>query len=318
MAVPYVQRLTVMAGDEAASTTKEFHTASSELDGRENAGGGVPYAHSYIVEVFGDGSANFTLDFQGKPHVSGTYTNLDYQQIWQAGAAALSNGQLTVNDTTHRFYLIPNASPFVQSVATRTAGELTIYAWLTSEPLPQWLLTTARGSVFIEGPIASDGVAAGNPVQQGGVVDDTSPTAAAEGDVRSLRATPEGNLIVEVYKDNVASAGASMHFDADGDNTAQAIKTASGKLWALEVSNPNSADAYLQLFDVATGSVTVGTTVPALSLLVPAGDGTKDGAMDKNFPMSIEFGTAITYACTTTPAGSGDPSTGLIVNAVFS
>ena len=114
-----------------------------------------------------------------------------------------------------------------------------------------------------------------------------------------------------------AGTGLSTLFDSDGDNTAQSIKASAGRLYFLEVSNPNSADAYLQLFDLATVSVTVGTTAPKLSLFVPAGDGTKDGAMDKVFPIGITFGTAITYACTTTATGAGDPTTGLIVQAGY-
>lgn len=111
-----------------------------------------------------------------------------------------------------------------------------------------------------------------------------------------------------------AGTGLSTIFDADGDNTAQSVKGTPGRLYFIEVSNPNAADAYLQLFDLATGSVTVGATTPKLSLLVPAGDGTKDGAMDKVFTIGLHFGTAITYACTTTATGSGDPTTGLVCN----
>lgn len=106
-------------------------------------------------------------------------------------------------------------------------------------------------------------------------------------------------------------------FDSDGDNTAQSIKGGSGGLHFLEVQNPNTSDAYIQLFDDETGDVTVGSTTPVLSLFVPAGDGTSDGAMDKMFPFPIKFKTAITYACTTTATGAGDPSTGLVVNAAY-
>ena len=109
----------------------------------------------------------------------------------------------------------------------------------------------------------------------------------------------------------------TMKFDADGDNTAQVAFAGFGSVLSLEVSNPNAADAYLQLFDVAAGSVTVGTTDPNQSLFVPAGDGTKDGAMDKDFGAGIFFKNAITYACTTTAAGAGDPTTGLVVNMVI-
>lgn len=109
------------------------------------------------------------------------------------------------------------------------------------------------------------------------------------------------------------------HFDSDGDNTAQAVKTTAGRIHALEVSNPNAVDAYLQLFNAAAGDVTVGTTTPTLSLFVPAGDGTLDGAMDKEWgDEGLDFQTAITYACATTATGSGDPATGLVVNLLFS
>lgn len=106
-------------------------------------------------------------------------------------------------------------------------------------------------------------------------------------------------------------------FNADGDNTAQVITSEPGILWSLEVSNPNAEDAFFQLFDLATGDVTVGTTTPRLSLIVPAGDGTKSGAMDKTFIHGTEFNIAITYACTTTAIGNGDPTTGLVVNAWY-
>ena len=117
---------------------------------------------------------------------------------------------------------------------------------------------------------------------------------------------------------NPPVGGVSTLFDADAANSAQAAKTSSGILWGVEVSNPNSADAYLQLFDLATGDVTVGTTTPKLSFLVPGGDGTLDGAMDKSFSdFGIAFNTAITYACATTAAGGSDPSAGLILNLLY-
>ena len=65
-----------------------------------------------------------------------------------------------------------------------------------------YLLVDSAGRVILVGPAAGDAPELGNPVQIGGSVDDTSPAAAAEGDVRRIRVTPEGNLIVELYKDN--------------------------------------------------------------------------------------------------------------------
>jgi len=112
-------------------------------------------------------------------------------------------------------------------------------------------------------------------------------------------------------------AGYDTHFDGDADNSAQAGNVNPIRLYGLEVSNPNSADAYLQLFDLATGDVTVGTTTPKQSYLVPAGDGTLDGGIDMFFTDGMQFEVALTYACTTTATGNTDPTTGLVLNFWF-
>jgi hypothetical protein len=145
---------------------------------------------------------------------------------------------------------------------------------------------------------------------------DLTAITAGSGSV-SVEGAMVTNVSSPLVRAVVTAPGLDTTFDGDGDNTAQAGKASATGLHHIECSNPNSADAYLQLFDLATGSVTVGTTVPKLSLLVPAGDGTKDGAMDKFFGPPIKFGTALTYACTTTATGSGDPTTGLIVNLAY-
>ena len=107
-------------------------------------------------------------------------------------------------------------------------------------------------------------------------------------------------------------------FDSDGDNTAQACKTTAGKLVYVHIVNPNTAQAFLQLFDLAVASVTVGTTAPKQTYLVPAGDGVNSGAFDHDFQTDgLDFQFAITYACTTTATGNGDPTTGLTVNLVY-
>ncbi|MCO6456794.1 MAG: hypothetical protein J5I93_15960, partial [Pirellulaceae bacterium] len=125
--------------------------------------------------------------------------------------------------------------------------------------------------------------------------------------------TDTGNIATSV---GVLNGGATPLFDADGDNTAQTIKGSAGVLYSLEVQNVNAVDCWIQLFD-ESGSITVGTTTPKASFLVPAGDGTKRGAMDKVFTVPLAFSNSIKYACTTTPTGNGDPSTGLVVNASY-
>lgn len=96
-------------------------------------------------------------------------------------------------------------------------------------------------------------------------------------------------------------------FDSDGDNSAQALLPHPGRLYFVNAYNSNGAAAFIQIFDATSANVTVGTTTPKMSLFVPAG-----GAYSQNLPVNgFHFNTAITYACTTTATGSGDPTTGL-------
>ena len=67
-----------------------------------------------------------------------------------------------------------------------------------------YLLVDSAGRPIIVGPASSGAASAGNPLLIGAEVDDTSPTSVDEGDVRTLRSSPEGNLLVELYKDNNA------------------------------------------------------------------------------------------------------------------
>lgn len=111
--------------------------------------------------------------------------------------------------------------------------------------------------------------------------------------------------------------GLTPLFDADGDNTAQACSTTEARLYALSIANINAADAWVQFHNVAAGSVVVGTTTPAFSIFVPKGDATNYGAVDMVFEIPVEFSTAISYVCSTTATGAGDPSVGLIVNLFY-
>jgi len=180
-----------------ASKTTEFFT----LRGLEPS----VAAGSLILEVVGASTPNWTLDIQGKVHESGVYVNIDYIQVYQAGAAGLSNGQLTVNDATRRFYLIPYPPPLVQLVSVRTGGNLTVHAsflHLAFTPTP---LITSRGAVFTEGPIADDVAAAGNPVQIGGVaieVDSSDPGSVAAADAAFLRTDLNRRLLVSAVHPN--------------------------------------------------------------------------------------------------------------------
>ena len=140
---------------------------------------------------------------------------------------------------------------------------------------------------------------------------------SAKGSARNEALVDDDGQLHVVGGVSADSQGVDTLFDSDADNTAQALKTSAGVLYGIFVYNITTSDAFCQFFDLATGSVTVGTTTPKFTLLIPRGNGTFYGGFARDFASPIEFGTAITYACTTTPTVSGDPTTGLTFNGFY-
>jgi hypothetical protein len=96
-------------------------------------------------------------------------------------------------------------------------------------------------------------------------------------------------------------------------NTAVAIKSSAGWLGKLYCYNPNTSVAYVQIFNIAAGSVTVGASTAAQSYGIPASNA-------GGYAMSIiadQYNVAISYAATTTPAGGTAPSSALTCNVSY-
>lgn len=105
----------------------------------------------------------------------------------------------------------------------------------------------------------------------------------------------------------VTSGGLSV-FSASV-TTVQSVKASAGQIYGWHFFNTTAAVAYVQIFNVASGSVTLGTTAPTLVIGIPA----SGGATVSN-PSGIAFGTAISIAATTTRSNS---TTAAVDCAVF-
>ena len=92
-----------------------------------------------------------------------------------------------------------------------------------------------------------------------------------------------------------------------------AIKTSAGTLYGIYLfNNSTTANTYLQVWNLGTGSITIGTTAPLYSFGVPYG-----GGAYIPFPEPIAMSTAITIAATTTRAGSTYATTGLDYDIIY-
>lgn len=94
-------------------------------------------------------------------------------------------------------------------------------------------------------------------------------------------------------------AGVAYIYDSSMGATAQEVKASAGSLYGYHLINPNTTIAYVQIFNTASGSVTVGTTTPIMLLAIPP-----QGSLEMVFTIPISFSTAIVYACTTTIGGN--------------
>jgi hypothetical protein len=95
--------------------------------------------------------------------------------------------------------------------------------------------------------------------------------------------------------------------------TVKAVKASAGQLGMLQCYNPNSAQVYVQVFNLASGSVTLGTTTPALFVAIAP---LSTGGYALSNP-GINFSTAISIAATTTPTGSTAPTTAPDCDGVY-
>jgi hypothetical protein len=104
-------------------------------------------------------------------------------------------------------------------------------------------------------------------------------------------------------------------------STAVAIKAAAGNLYGLNVINPNTVPVYLKLYNIAQGSVVVGTSTVLDTIMIPAGDGTTPGAviLTPDESSLYFFSTAISVAAVTGIADSSTaaPTTALIAKFIY-
>lgn len=111
-------------------------------------------------------------------------------------------------------------------------------------------------------------------------------------------------------------AGVKSFFNSAIDETpAVIVHTGRTLVFNLNIINNTITDNFIQMFDAVVANVTVGTTVPKYSFLVPGGTGASNrGVLSITFSAPLQFDTALSVAITTDIGGSGAPATDGSVN----
>jgi hypothetical protein len=159
-----------------------------------------------------------------------------------------------------------------------------------------------------------------------GIYNSSAPTAS-NGDYYALQLDSNANLKVNVAAGSgftvqpgntpnttpwlvslnpSTTGGWSVSSQTTLTNTVVSIKAAAGQFGGYMFNNPNAAVMYIQIFNIASGSVTLGTTTPTYVVPIPAG-----ASANVEFANGIAHATAISTAVTTTATGSTAPTTAL-------
>ena len=192
-------------------------------------------------------------------------------------------------------------------------------------PATSALQTAGNASLTAIASQTAGAATAANQVSTNNKLDTVIARTPALGSTTSANATPvviasdQGAL---PFAATANTAGGASTFCANGasggnallTNNPVAVKSSAGNLYGFDFVNTGAAAAFVQIFDLAVGAVTLGTTVAKMSKWVPAG-----GAWEEKFggEGKISFTNAITVAATTTASGNTAPATGILANVTF-
>lgn len=127
------------------------------------------------------------------------------------------------------------------------------------------------------------------------------------GDVDVTSIAAGTNAIGDVGIIPRTSGGLTIFRSIDLDESEEEVKSSAGQLFSISAFNTTDAPLYLKFYNATAANVTVGTTTPVLTFVVP-GNADSDGAgFVWNNDIGLTFGTAISAAVTT---GVADNDTG--------
>jgi hypothetical protein len=128
-----------------------------------------------------------------------------------------------------------------------------------------------------------------------------------------------GSLRVSSGAASATANGTTPFKTLDLDETEEAVKATAGNVYGIAFTNRATATRYLKFYNATVANVTVGTTVPDITMGLPGAASDDDVSGWIAFPAPITFSTAITVAATTGFADNdaGAPAANDVLLTVF-
>lgn len=285
----------------------QYDEDSAHVSGDKVTMAGVVRADTAAAQSGTDGDRTVLItDASGRLHVNvGNTVTVGSHAVTNAGTfatqvdgAALTSLQLIDNIVLAEDAAHNTADPGVQMLAVRKATPANVsdtdgdYEPLQVSAGRLWASATIDAALPA-GTNAIGKLAANSGVDIGDV------------DVTSISAGT--NAIGNVGLIGRASGGMSIFKSIDLDETEEDIKTSAGQVFSISAFNRTAAPLYLKFYNATAANVTVGTTTPVLTFVVPANADSDGAGFIWNNEIGFAFGTAISAAVTT---GVADNDTG--------
>ena len=166
-------------------------------------------------------------------------------------------------------------------------------------------LAIASALALVAGAAEAQVVTGGSPppaAQSNTTVTYVTNVAGKNGNGNSTPMAVDVNGAVQTY-----AAGNTPILVTSLTNSSQTVVASAAVLENYFCYNPNSSEAYVQIYDIS-GAVTVGTSTPKWSIGIPATSGANISQL------GLTFANAIKVAATTTATGGSAPSSSLNCN----
>jgi hypothetical protein len=191
------------------------------------------------------------------------------------------------------------------------------------------LVNTGTASLPMQGAAAENAAVAGNPVLVAGRYDSSARTLG-NGDAGAVALDASGQILVSgtltvgntvtvashavtnagtfaVQPAPAASGGLTISRQIDVDETEDEISSSACQLYFISAQTIDATPLYLHFYNATAASVTVGTTTPLMTFIVPAQSDGNAAGLIVEVSMGIPFSTALSIAATTTVGGTTGP-----------
>lgn len=303
--------------------------------GTQYTDGGVPPAHPVGNTIEWSDGSNWQTVSTAKPlpvtaSFSGTLGVTQSTSPWVVSNGGTFAVQATLAAETTKVIGTVNIAAS-QTIAVTNTGTFAVQATLAAETTKVIGVTrTADGSgnlITSTGNALDINIKTGNPTtitatQATGtnlhtVVDSGTITAVTA----ITNALPAGtNNIGLVTPTPTSNTGWSFNYQSALSSTKAQIKATAGTFGGyINLYNPNTAVTFIQVFNLASASVTVGTTAPDFVITLPGIAAAAGTGTDRNLEITcgLKMSTGITIAATTTATGSSAPANAITATFLF-